>query len=314
MQHAGAVRGRDGLGDAQEQFEAGAAIQGREATLAAAGPFLQVLATVLTLEEERRCLEVPVDDAHQVVALAERLDQHAIQRRLTLQHREPLAVARELEHARLACLDVPGEPHLAGAGRIDLSLERIVRPQRHRLRGLQLEPAQHPPAHGRALHRAVQPVTDPRQGHEPLSSRLAEALAQLRHRIGQHVVHGGAPVPDALEQLLLGDHLTDVTQQHAEHLQWLLFEIDGQAAHRELETHFVELGPTETVTIERRLAARILRGRHHATPAGSCCGTQRGRALPGRIYWTQPVEPTHDLPVMRKNHSAAATYAPLAIR
>src|SRR3546814_2934954 len=65
------------------------------------GPFGQRLPAVVAFEEERLGLEVPVDHAREIVALAERVAQHAHQRGLALDRRQPLAVEAELEHPQI---------------------------------------------------------------------------------------------------------------------------------------------------------------------------------------------------------------------
>jgi hypothetical protein len=45
---------------------------------------------------------------------------------------------------------------------------------------------------------------------------VAERLAQPHHRHRDHVVRDGAPLPDAVDQLGLGDQLTRVAHERRE--------------------------------------------------------------------------------------------------
>src|SRR3546814_12006877 len=69
-------------------------------------------------------LEVPVDHAREIVALAERVAQHAHQRGLALDRRQPLAVEAELEHPRLPAARLPRQPDFAAAGAVEWALEQ----------------------------------------------------------------------------------------------------------------------------------------------------------------------------------------------
>ncbi len=98
---------------------------------------------VLRLEIERRALEIPVEDADDVVAAAEGLFHQPEEGDLALQALEVLGLVAELEHPALAGLAVVGEPHLAEAAFAELLPQQPMAAAGQRLAGGGA-PAEHP--------------------------------------------------------------------------------------------------------------------------------------------------------------------------
>ena len=65
---------------------------------------------------------------------------------------------------------------------------------------------------GSFLDRLRQPVTDSGYGQDALAVDLAQGFAQLRHRVGQHVLDGYPTRPNLVEEFLSGDHLARMSQ------------------------------------------------------------------------------------------------------
>src|SRR5690606_1645714 len=156
----------------------------------------QRLPAVFAFEEERFGLEVPVDHAREVVAVTERVAQHAHQRGLALDRRQPLAAEAELEHPRLPTARLPREPDFAAEGAVERALEPEVLAARYRLAGLERHRAVEALADGDALHRAVEPVADSRHGGDTVFAGGVQRAAQLADGGGQHVVDGDPAGPD----------------------------------------------------------------------------------------------------------------------
>src|SRR3546814_11102944 len=95
------------------------------------GQFGQRRPAVVAFEEDRLGLDVPVDHAREIVALAERVAQHAPPRGLALDRRQPLAVEAELEHPRLPPARLPRQPDYAAEGALEWALESEVVAARH---------------------------------------------------------------------------------------------------------------------------------------------------------------------------------------
>jgi hypothetical protein len=78
---------------------------------------------------------------------------------------------------------------------------------------------------------------------------FAEGLAQLTDRCGEHMLDGDEACPDCVEEFALGDHLADVVQQHGEHLQRLLLDLNRLPADPQFEAGLVELDAAEAPAI-----------------------------------------------------------------
>src|SRR5690606_27500263 len=132
-----------------------------------AGPLRQCLSAVFAFQVERRRLEVPVDQADEIVALAQGVAQQPRQRGLALDRGEPFAVEAELEHPRLAAARLPRQPHFAAQGPRQRAVEQEMLPPRDRLAGFELERAGGLLANRGPLELAVEAVADPRHSDDP---------------------------------------------------------------------------------------------------------------------------------------------------
>ncbi len=135
VQDADGVRRGDGVGDLGGELEAGRHRDLLEAS-ARLDPLRQVAALrVLELEEVGRLVEVPVEDARDVLPVAERFAQQPAHRDLALQRAHALELEAELEHPRLVRLAVARQPDLAETALAELLVELPVGALGHALAG-----------------------------------------------------------------------------------------------------------------------------------------------------------------------------------
>ena len=118
------------------------------------------------------------------------------------------------------------------------------------LAGLQRQRAGGRHAHRHPLYRPVEAVADPRHGGDAGLAGRIQRLAQLAHGSGQHVIHGDAPGPDRIEQLVLGHNLAGMAQQQRQHFQRLVFDVHRKPGHPQLPAGLVEFDRAEAPAIE----------------------------------------------------------------
>src|SRR5262249_56400313 len=115
--------GRERVGHLRDQLEPRGERHLLEAALTLRPVHQAAALGVLGIEEVRRLVDVPVEDARDVDPITERLLEEPEKRDLTLESADAVGLEAELEDPRLADGLVPGEPHLAEAALAELPLQ-----------------------------------------------------------------------------------------------------------------------------------------------------------------------------------------------
>ncbi len=185
----------------------------------------------------------------EVFAFAQLGPQHPIERVLALQLPQVLRIRRELEDPQLGPdLLMMRQPHIAAVGGAQGPVQHEALAAGHGLAFGEVERSRRHRPRGNPLHRAFEAIADLGHRHDALRCRLAQGLAQLGNGVGEHVVHGRASVPDALEQLLLGHDLVDVVEQFGQQAQGPRLDVHGLAGARQHGAGGIEINVVESVS------------------------------------------------------------------
>ena len=170
-------------------------------------------------------VEVPLEDSHELRALAERFPQQAGDGDLALQALQARGVRRELEDASLTGLGMFGEPDFARRRQVEAPGQTPLIASRNRLPRLELHVGHS--RGGADLQCTGTASLYPTRGTVTMSAIVvAEELPYLRNRRRQRPIHHCNARPDRLEQLSLGDDLAGVKEQLMKDFERLGLDLD----------------------------------------------------------------------------------------
>jgi hypothetical protein len=252
VQYTDTVRRHNRIGELEKQRQAGVEVEALEVAVGA-GPGVEIVTPELPLEIKRRSLEIPSEQLDAIGSRPQGRLQEAVNSGLTLQAAERLAEPIELEDAPGALREILRDPDLVALRRTERRDEFAVAATRNEVAGLQRQATHDAPSDYNALDRTPAPLVPlSSHGHDPLTVRIVERLAQLADRVTQGVIDREPAVPDGVHELFPGDHVVCVAQKFGEDLQRLALDIvDEQTIEAQLEARFVILDRPRPESVQR---------------------------------------------------------------